>query len=115
VDKSNSFVVGFGRPIWDGLKVLVGNVVLCTKKAYLGQQPHEHAFPFLSFFDFATMKLRLGGDAIGSVLFKYVKPSVQVKQLCPNLEHGVRIKNCVILWQAKKTISCRELDMVVLC
>lgn len=62
---------------------------------------------FKSFFDLATMKLHLGGGAIGLVFFKYTKPSAQVRHLRPNLDHGAWVENCVVLWQEKKTISHR--------
>jgi hypothetical protein len=70
---------------------------------------------FLEFFDLATMKLHLGGGTIGGlVLFKYAKPSAQVRHLRPNLEHGARVEISVVLWQEKKTISRRGQDASML-
>jgi hypothetical protein len=62
---------------------------------------------------FATMRLRLGVGAVGLVLFKNVKPSAQVRELRPNLEHGAWIENCVVLQKEIKRISRREQDAVI--
>jgi hypothetical protein len=61
------------------------------------------------------MRLRRGVGAIGSVLLKYVKPSARVRELCPNLENGARIENCVVLRKEMKKITRKEQEAVIFC
>jgi hypothetical protein len=58
-------------------------------------------------------KLKLGRDAVVSVLAKYIHPSEHIRRVHPNAVANLRIENLTVLRKDRRRINRKEQDVIV--